>query len=189
MILITLAFSLMRPRNNIVYAPKVKYADEKHAPPRIGKGLFEWVGPVTRTKEALLVEKTGLDAAVFLRFTRMLRNMFLALSIVGVVVLIPANVIGSNKAYISGSSKGGQSYFVAMTPQYPNPQRLEYMWVHVVSVWAIDLIVAFFLWRNYVAVVRLRRQYFDSPEYLMSLHSRTLMVTDIPPADRPTKVS
>ncbi|KAL8716240.1 MAG: hypothetical protein Q9220_000145 [cf. Caloplaca sp. 1 TL-2023] len=183
MILITLAFSLMRPRNTIVYAPKIKYADEKHAPPRIGKGLFDWVGPVTRSKEPLLVEKTGLDAAIFLRFTRMLRNMFLTLSIVGVAILIPANAIGSNRAYIKQLA-GGQSFFVSMTPQYPNPQRLGFVWVHVASVWVIDLIVAFFLWQNYGAVVRLRRQYFDSPEYLMSLHSRTLMVTDIPAADR-----
>ncbi|KAI4194476.1 MAG: hypothetical protein LQ350_007755 [Teloschistes chrysophthalmus] len=184
MILITLAFSAMRPRNTIVYAPKVKYADEKHAPPKIGKGFFEWIGPVFQAKEPLLVEKTGLDAAIFLRFTKMLRNMFLVLSVIGVLVLIPANVIGSNKGFISTNFKGSQSYFVTMTPQYPNPTRLSYIWVHVVAVWAIDLIVAFFLWRNYGAVVRLRRQYFDSPEYLMSLHSRTLMVTDIPPADR-----
>ncbi|KAL8817331.1 MAG: hypothetical protein Q9223_003822 [Gallowayella weberi] len=184
MILLTLAFSLMRPRNTIVYAPKVKYADKKHAPPKLGKGLFEWVGPVTRAKEGMLVEKTGLDAAVFLRFTRMLRNIFLTLSVIAIAVLIPANVIGSNKAAISQYSKGGQSFFMTMTPQFPDPRRIESLWVHVVCVWAIDLVVAFFLWRNYGAIVRLRRQYFDSPEYLQSLHSRTLMVTDIPPADR-----
>ncbi len=184
MILITLAFSLMRPRNTIVYAPKLKYADEKHAPPKLGRGLFAWIGPVARAKEGMLVEKTGLDAAIFLRFTRMLRNIFLTLSIIGIVVLIPANVVGSNKAVVSQYLKGGQSFFVTMTPQYPDPQKSGSLWVHVACVWAIDLIVAFFLWRNYGAVVRLRRQYFDSPEYLQSLHSRTLMVTDIPPADR-----
>ncbi|KAL9602334.1 MAG: hypothetical protein Q9219_001900 [cf. Caloplaca sp. 3 TL-2023] len=184
MILITLAFSLMRPRNTIVYAPKLKYADEKHAPPKLGKGLFEWVRPVAGAKEALLVEKTGLDSAVFLRFTRMLRNMFLILSIIGVVVLLPANVISADKDAIKTNTGGNQRFFVSMTPQYTNSKHRGALWVHVVSVWVIDLIVAFFLWRNYIAVVRLRRQYFDSPEYLMSLHSRTLMVTDIPPADR-----
>ncbi len=185
MILITLAFSLMRPRNNIVYAPKVKYADEKHAPPKIGKGLFDWVAPVTKAKESLLVEKTGLDAAIFLRFTRMLRNLFLALSVLGIAVLLPANVVGTNKGYVNPTNfKGGQSYFVMTTPQYPDPKHRGALWVHVASAWVVDLVVAFFLWRNYVSVVRLRRQYFDSADYLMSLHSRTLLVTDIPPADR-----
>ncbi|KAL8932735.1 MAG: hypothetical protein Q9216_006702, partial [Gyalolechia sp. 2 TL-2023] len=184
MLLITLTFSLMRPRNTIVYAPKVKYADEKHAPPKIGKGMFDWVKPVMGAKEALLVEKTGLDAAIFLRFTRMLRNMFLVLSIIGVAVLLPTNVISADRDAIKATTKGGQSFFVTMTPQYVSHKHKAGLWVHVLSVWVINLIVAFFLWRNYGAIVRLRRQYFDSPEYLMSLHSRTLMVTDIPPADR-----
>ncbi|KAL9025362.1 MAG: hypothetical protein Q9196_005795, partial [Gyalolechia fulgens] len=174
----------MRPRNTIVYAPKVKYADEKHAPPKIGKGMFDWVRPVLGAKEALLVEKTGLDAAIFLRFTKMLRNLFLVLSIVGVAVILPANVIAADREAIKATTKGGQSFFVTMTPQYTSRKHKSSLWVHVICVWVIDLIVAFFLWRNYGAIVRLRRQYFDSPEYLMSLHSRTLMVTDIPPADR-----
>ncbi|KAL8989243.1 MAG: hypothetical protein Q9169_008401, partial [Polycauliona sp. 2 TL-2023] len=123
MILLTLAFSFMRPRNTIVYAPKVKYADEKHSPPKLGKGLFEWVGPVSRAKEGMLVEKTGLDAAIFLRFTRMLRNIFLTLSVVGILVLLPANVVGSNKTAIKAYLKGGQSFFVTMTPQYPDPTK------------------------------------------------------------------
>lgn len=181
MLLITLTFSLMRPRNTIVYAPKVKYADEKHLPPKIGKGIFDWVTPVMGAKEALLVEKTGLDAAIFLRFTRMLRNMFLVLSILGVAVLLPANVISADRKAINDIHAGG---FATMTPQFVRRDRKASLWVHVISVWVIDLVVAFFLWRNYGAIVRLRRQYFDSPEYLMSLHSRTLMVTDIPPADR-----
>lgn len=184
MLVITLTFSLIRPRNTIVYAPKVKYADEKHAPPTIGKGMFDWVRPVMGAKEALLVEKTGLDAAIFLRFTRMLRNMFLILSIIGVAVLLPANIISADREAIKATTRGGQSFFVTMTPQYVSRKHKASLWVHVMSVWVINLVVAFFLWRNYGAVVRLRRQYFDSPEYLMSLHSRTLMVTDIPPADR-----
>ena len=183
MLLITLAFSLMRPRNTIVYAPKTKYADEKHAPPKLGKGLFDWVGPVTRTKEVTLVEKTGMDATIFLRFTRMLRNMFLALSAVGFLLLLPANVISADRSQIKQGS-GGQNYFATMTPQYIGQKRHGSLWVHVASVWAIDLIVGFFLWWNYVAVTSLRRQYFESPEYLMSLHSRTLMITDIPLAER-----
>ncbi|KAI4214327.1 MAG: hypothetical protein LQ351_003080 [Letrouitia transgressa] len=179
MILITLTFSLLRPRHTIVYAPKLKYADEKHAPPRIGKGLFEWVAPVIKVKEPALVEKAGMDAAIFLRFTRMLRNMFLALGVVGVAALVPANALGTNFKWLQNQ----QGYLAATTPQYLG-QKKGILWVHVISVWVIDLIVAFFLWRNYMAVARLRRQYFDSAEYLMSLHSRTLMITDIPVADR-----
>jgi len=42
------------------------------------------------------------------------------------------------------------------------------------------LVSCFWLWINYRSVTRLRREYFESHEYQTSLHSRTLMVTDIP---------
>lgn len=178
MILVTVLFSFLRPRNSVVYAPKLKYADAKHAPPQIGKGLFAWFAPVTKTKEAQLFDKLGMDGTVFLRFTRMCRNMFLVLSIISIVILIPANTIGKNKVNFSGDAKKN---FAAMTPQF---MKQDALWAHVVSAYLINIVVAYFLWRNYIAVTRLRRQYFISTEYLMSLHSRTLMITDIPKSVR-----
>ena len=177
MVLITILFSWLRPHNSVVYAPKTKYADEKHAPPPIGNGLFAWFGPVATTKEAALVEKIGLDGAVFLRFTRMCRNIFLFTSLVGVGILLPANVRGSIKLGI----QGGDQFFTSMTPQLVFGKAL---WAHVVCAYLIDVIIAFFLWRNYVAITRLRRNYFESADYLQSLHSRTLMLIDLPPASR-----
>lgn len=178
MILITLAFSIMRPYNSVVYAPKLKYADDKHAPPRIGKGMFAWIWPVASIKETELVEKVGLDATVFLRFTRMCRNIFVLVTVVAIAILLPANVISSRKNIPQTESHG---FLNLSTPLYVNGAAL---WVHVVCAWAINIIVAFFLWRNYAAVTRLRRQYFESAEYLTALHSRTLMLTDIPSASR-----
>lgn len=178
MILITLAFSIMRPHNSVVYAPKLKYADDKHAPPRIGKGIFAWFWPVASTKEAELVEKVGLDGTIFLRFTRMCRDIFGLVTIVAIAVLLPANAISSRKNI---PKIVGHGFLTLSSAQYVRGAAL---WVHVVCAWAINIIVAFFLWRNYVAVTRLRRQYFESAEYLTALHSRTLMLTDIPSASR-----
>lgn len=176
MILITLAFSIMRPHNSIVYAPKLKYADDKHAPPRIGKGMFAWFWPVASIKETELVEKVGLDATIFLRFTKMCRDIFVLVTIVAIAILLPANVISSKK---NPSHNGG--FLTLSTPQFAKGAAL---WVHVVCAWAVNIIVAFFLWRNYAAVTRMRRQYFESAGYLTALHSRTLMITDIPTASR-----
>ena len=181
MVLITLFFCLLRPYNSVVYAPKVKHADDKHAPPRIGKGLFAWFTPVMRTKEAELVDKVGLDATVFLRFTHMCRNLFLVMSFFGCGILIPTNVIASNKDIAKGISNETNRAFAVMTPQFIFGSAL---WSHVVCAWAFDIIIAYFLWSNYRVVTRLRRQYFESPEYQMSLHSRSLMMTDIPPSYR-----
>ena len=176
MVLITLGFSLLRPRNSVVYAPKLKYADEKHAPPRIGKGLFAWISPVLKMKEPELVEKIGLDAVVFLRFTRMCRDMLLGTTIFSIIILI-ANAVGSTKG-ISNSVASEDRFFVIMTPALVWNQKV--LWVHVVCAYFINAIVAFFLWWNYKAVGRLRRTYFTSAGYLKSLHSRTLMLVEIP---------
>ncbi len=181
MLLLALLFSLLRPRISTVYAPKLKYGDEQHAPPRIGKGFTAWVAPVATTNESQMVDKVGLDATVFLRFTRMCRDIFLVLGVIGVCILIPANVVGSDKEILKEIP---DRYFALMTPQYVYGEKSKTLWSHVVSSYLIDLVIAFFLWRNYIAVTRLRRQYFESPGYQMSLSSRTLMFTDIPPALR-----
>ena len=184
MVVVTLLFSLLRPRNTVVYAPKIKYADKKHAPPPIGNGLFAWLAPVAATGEQQLVERVGLDAAVFLRFTRMCRNMFLALAFLGCGILIPIHTLLSNKGELPGSdsTESRQSKaFAKMTPQYiqGNP-----MWAHVVCSWLFDAVIIFFLWINYQAIRRLRLQYFESPEYQMSLHSRSILMVDIPTSER-----
>ncbi|CAG8940298.1 unnamed protein product [Penicillium salamii] len=177
-ILLALLFSLIRPRHSLVYAPKVKHADLKHAPPPVGKGMFAWLKPVIQTREAQLVETVGLDAAIFLRFVKMCRNIFIFLSIIGCAVMIPVNITQS----ASPSDTSESSAFNLMTPlNITNPTAI---WSQVVCAWAFDIIIAFFLWRNYRAVRTLRRQYFQSSEYQRSLHARTLMITDIPPADR-----
>ena len=186
--LITLLFSLVRPYNSVVYAPKVKHADSKHAPPAIGRGLFAWFSPVISTKEKTLIEKVGLDAAIFLRFLRMCRNMFFALTVAGCGILIPVHIAYSS---LGGQDSSGQSIPISSDPvtavlskMTPNTVSQSPMWAHVVVSYVFDAIVMFFLWWNYRAIVGLKRNYFQSPEYQQSLHSRSIWMTDIPSADR-----
>lgn len=181
-LLITIAFSFLRPHHSIVYAPKLKYADQKHAPPTIGKGLFAWTTPILKLNELDLVDKIGLDATVFLRFTKMCRNMFAVIMIVSIGIVMPTNLITNGKSkWASIQGDGSKHFWMATTPQYTG---ITGLWVHVVCVWLVNGIVAFFLWRNYMGVTRLRRRFFESSEYLMGLHSRTLIFLDIPPASR-----
>ncbi|KAI9709698.1 MAG: hypothetical protein M1820_003100 [Bogoriella megaspora] len=175
-IIITLAFSVLRPYNAVTYAPKLKHADEKHALPPVGKGFVDWVKPVTQTREQQLVDKIGMDAVVFLRFTHMCRNMFAILSVVGCAIIIPVNIKGG---FASGHGKSFNdvSSFMKMTPQYVGG---NYFWAYVVCAYLFDIIICYFLWSNYRAILRLRRGYFQSADYQRSLHSRSLMVTQIP---------
>lgn len=126
--------------------------------------------PVFRTKESQLVECIGLDATIFLRFTKMCRNIFVTLSIIGCLVMIPVNITQSGHNDFTKTL----SAFTTMTPLYVTTNAI---WSQVVCAWVFDIIIAFFLWWNYRAVFRLRRSYFESLEYQRSLHARTLMVS------------
>ncbi|PQE22359.1 DUF221 domain protein [Rutstroemia sp. NJR-2017a WRK4] len=171
-LLLAIGFSLLRPYNSVVYAPKLKVADDKHAPPPMGKGPLAWLAPVLKTREEELVNLIGLDATIFLRVLRMFRNIFLCIAVVGCGILIPVNMI-----------KGVQAtdFVSRITPAnvYGNAN-----WGMTICAWLFDIIVIFFLWWNYRAVLRLRRTYFESPEYQNSLHARTLMINDIPKSFR-----
>jgi len=170
------AFCFLRPRHNAVYAPRAKHADEKHAPPPLDRGLLSWMTSVRRGDELQLVEKIGLDAVVFLRFIRMLRNIFLLLTVVGCAVLIPINVVGGHKLYSQWSNVATLMKF---TPQYIFGQRF---WAYVGLAYLLQGVVFFFIWWNYKAVLRLRLAHFNGYDYQTSLHARTLLITHIPPS-------
>ncbi|KAF2192555.1 hypothetical protein K469DRAFT_731063 [Zopfia rhizophila CBS 207.26] len=82
----------IRPRNPNVYAPRAKHADEKHALLPMSRKPFGWFRAIKGVKEQELVEKIGLEAVMFLRFLRMLRNIFIVLTIFGCGILIHVDV-------------------------------------------------------------------------------------------------
>ncbi|KAK0620954.1 hypothetical protein B0T14DRAFT_567672 [Immersiella caudata] len=167
---IALAFSFVRPYNTVVYAPKLKHADEKHAPPPLGKGIFAWITPLWSTTEQELVNLVGMDASIFMRFTRMLRNIFVILSVIGCCILIPVNL--TKGVFFKDASE--------LSRIGPANVWGEAHWATVVVAWLFNIIVCGFLWWNYRKVLQLRRKYFESEEYQQSLHARTLMLYDIP---------
>jgi hypothetical protein len=150
-----------------VYAPKLKVADDQHAPPALGRGIFAWVRPVLLTKEQDLITQIGLDATIFLRILRMCRNIFVCMAAVGCAVLLPLNL---------SKSKGKSQFILRATPLYASGAAIEAI---AICAWIFNFILCFFLWWNYRVVVALRRQYYDSPGYQHSLHGRTLMVGTI----------
>lgn len=132
----------------------------------MGKGIFAWFAPVIKTKEHDLIQQIGLDATVFLRVLRMLRNIFVALAVIGCGILIPVN-------YVKGVQKG-VDFVVRVTPlnTYGNAN-----WAIVICAYLFNFTIAGFLWYNYGKVLALRREYYESAEYQNSLHARTLMVS------------
>ncbi|KAH8676236.1 hypothetical protein BX600DRAFT_197397 [Xylariales sp. PMI_506] len=171
---IAILFSAVRPYHTVVYAPKLKHADEKHAPPPIGKGLFAWVKPLWSTTEQDMVAHAGMDAVIFLRFSRMCRNIFLVLALLGCCVLIPVNWVTNSGTY---TGENAATWLQRLTPLQVYGAN---NWALVVVAYCAQFSICGFLWWNYKKVLHLRRMYFESEEYQNSLHSRTLMLNDIP---------
>ncbi|KAK7748786.1 hypothetical protein SLS53_000810 [Cytospora paraplurivora] len=167
---VVLLFSFFRPYHTVVYAPKLKHADEARAPPPLGKGPFSWVPPLWQTKEKDMVRLAGLDAAIFMRFISMLRDMFLVMALIGCAILIPVN-------YTQSIRFDSDTWLMRLTPQnvWNGAQ-----WGTVLCAWLFNIVVIGFLWWNYRKVLHLRREFFESMEYQQSLHARTLMLYDIP---------
>lgn len=171
-LIILLSWCLIRPYHSAVYAPKLRNADEKYAPPAIEKGYFAWFKPLIKCQEADIIDKLGLDAIVFLRFLRMCRMIFFCLGVVGCLVVIPVNVTCSLKVAPAGEREVSIQWLTLMTPNFTG----KCMWAHVIIAWVFDAIIMYILYINYVAITKLRKNYFESPEYQVSLHARTLMV-------------
>lgn len=108
--IVLLIFSILRPRHKIVYAPKVKYANEKKAPPPIDDGLLSWLKPVWQCTDEYLLDKIGLDAVLFLRFWRMCRNIFICFGL-GSAVMIPYNIVVGLKTVAGQQVVAQNKYF------------------------------------------------------------------------------
>ncbi|KAH9944775.1 DUF221-domain-containing protein [Amylocystis lapponica] len=167
-----IAFNLLRPRNKIVYEPKVKYHDGDKVPPRIADGIFGWVSPLIHTKEPELVEKIGLDAAIFLRFLRMCRFLFTCIAVLACVMLMPVDIT-YNLKHVPSQSRDILSILTIRDVSG------NFLFIHVAVTYLISFLVMGFVWMNWKEVVRLRHEWFRSPEYTKSFYARTLMVTDV----------
>ncbi|KAH9889394.1 DUF221-domain-containing protein [Cubamyces lactineus] len=167
-------FNVLRPKNKIVYEPKVKYHVGNKVPPRPSDSFLGWVSPLLHTKEPELVDKIGLDAAIFLRFLRLCRWLFSAIAALTCAVLIPVNVV-FNLKFVPADGRDALSMLTIR-----DLEKSNWIFAHIVVTYGITFIVMAFVWYHWREVVRLRREWFRSPEYVQSFYARTLMVTEVP---------
>ena len=157
----------------VVYEPKVKYHVGDKPPPRISDSLFGWLPPLINTKEPELLDKAGLDAVAFLRFLRLFRWLFTCIAILACGILVPISVSYNLKNVASGN-RDALSMLTIRDVQGP------WLFVAVAVTYVITALVMVFVYVHWSAMVRLRRQWYCSPEYLQSFYARTLMCTHVP---------
>lgn len=168
-----LAFNFLRPKNKIIYEPKVKYHVGNKPPPRISDSVFGWLPPLVRTKEPELLDKIGLDAVAFLRFNRLMRWLFTSIAALVCAVLIPINIV-YNLKNVPAKKRDVLSMLTI------RDVAGEILYVHVGVSYCITFMIIWFVHIHWKEMVRLRHTWFRSPEYLESFYARTLTVLRVP---------
>lgn len=157
----------------VIYEPKVKYHVGNKPPPRISNSIFGWLPPLVNTKEPELLDKLGLDAIAFLRFNRLMRSLFSSVALLVCAVLIPVNV-SYNLRKIPSEKRDILSILTI------RDVGGTLLYVHVAVTYIITLMVIAFVNYHWKEMVRLRRTWFRSPEYLESFYARTLTISNVP---------
>jgi hypothetical protein len=168
-----LVFNLLRPQNKIIYEPKVKYHEGDKPPPRISDSIFGWLPPLFNTKEPELLDKIGLDAVTFLRFLRLMRWLFAGVTILTCGILLPINIVFN----LNNVKADKRNLLSMMTIQDVSG---NFLYAHVIVTYLITFLIVFCVDVHWRAMVRLRKTWFRSPEYLQSFYARTLQVRHVP---------
>lgn len=168
-------FNFLRPKNKVIYEPKVKYHVGDKPPPRISDSVFGWISPLLHSKEPDLLDKIGLDAVIFLRFLRLLRQLFTGITLLTCSVLIPINVT-YNLKNVNSESRDILSMLTIRDVEG------NWLFIHVAVSYLLTFLLIFCVDIHWKAVVKLRHQWFRSPEYLQSFYARTLTVMRVPKA-------
>ncbi|KJA28921.1 hypothetical protein HYPSUDRAFT_128668 [Hypholoma sublateritium FD-334 SS-4] len=171
-LLTLITFNILRPNNQAVYEPKIKYhANDKH-PPHISDSCCGWITPLLRVNEDMLNDQAGLDAVTFLRFMRLMKWLLTLTTVCSCATLIPLDL-----TYTLSLKPTGYNILTAMTIQYVQGPRL---YAHIVVVYFITLALIGLVFHHWRTMQTLRAEWFRSSEYQQSFYARTLYITDVP---------
>ena len=104
-----------------------------------------------------MLDKIGLDAVTFLRFVRMLRWLFTAIALLACAVLIPINAV-YNVNHVPSQDRDVLSMLTIRDVSG------SLLFVHVAATYLFTFFVMAFVYLNWKHMVRLRAQWFRSPE-------------------------
>ncbi|KAJ1898282.1 hypothetical protein LPJ66_002850 [Kickxella alabastrina] len=173
-----LLFIFLRPNNQRVYARRYKaLINDRRRPPKIGRGIFAWVPILWRTDEQYLLETVGMDSVLFLRFLKLAMWMMGIFGVLGMCIVVPVNYSSGDNVNVTGNLK----QFALLWITLYHITTLGVLSLHVVAAYIFTAIFFYFIWREYKHYIRIKQDYYASPQYLRKLQSRTVMVSRVPP--------
>lgn len=169
-------FTLLRTKFKYVYTPRLTSLTSTYdrCIPPMKKSLWGWIEPLWSIKVEDCLYNMGADAVISLLFSRFCRDVFLILAAICCTILIPINIVATNKTLANSDS---QNAYAKLSIQNVTG---NWTWAHVVICYVFNVLVLFLLARYYQIVMRIRQRYYRSPTYQQSMSSRSLLIMDIP---------
>lgn len=120
-----------------------------------------------------MLDKVGLDAVTFLRFLRLLRWLFTGIALLACAILVPIDVTYN----LRNISPKKRDILSIMTIRDVGG---AWLYAHVVVTYLMSFMIVYCVDIHWRQMIRLRRTWFRSPEYLQSFYARTLAVLHVP---------
>ncbi|EMC91357.1 hypothetical protein BAUCODRAFT_39528 [Baudoinia panamericana UAMH 10762] len=192
-----LAFCVLRPRWQGLYAARKKQKDEATALPDLPSTLFGWIPTVWRITEQQVLASAGLDAYVFLAFFKMAMKFLAITFLFSLVVIKPVHDAYPEESDIPGNSTYHNRTKRADTvlcrsvnlldrsssnstadPSFPDNFETDYLWMYVAFAYLFSVIAIYFVIAETRKIIEIRQEYLGSQT---TVTDRTIRLSGIPP--------
>ena len=170
------AFLLLRVKFKRIYSPRADFSfvpDDKKVKP-LPKDPFRWIYILLTMKNHEIIDKTGIDGYLFLRYLWIMATIFLG-GCLTLVILFP----------VDATSGGGEVGFDKISIADINDPSRYY--AHIFVGWVFYGAVVFVLFRELYFCNSLRAAALSSPKYALKRSSRTIMFRFVPDSLLDTK--
>nr|DAD19243.1 TPA_asm: hypothetical protein HUJ06_020706 [Nelumbo nucifera] len=170
-----LAFALLRiqPVNDRVYFPKWYMTGGRRSPRHAGNvvGRFvnlnfktyltflNWMPEALKMSESELINHAGLDSAVFLRIYLLGLKIFIPMTILAILVLIPVNVSGGTLFFLRKELVVSDIDKLSISNVQPKSQKF---WAHLSMAYLFTIWTCYMLYKEYGRVAFMRLHYLAS---------------------------
>ncbi|KIK66859.1 hypothetical protein GYMLUDRAFT_37938 [Collybiopsis luxurians FD-317 M1] len=165
-------FLVLKERLKRIYSPRTYLPPSEKRSPKLPSGPWKWLPALVNSRAEDIIDKNGLDAYMFLRFLKMLIQIFLVFTIVTFAVLIPVDFIGQH---------GGKSSLDRITwTNVTEAKEQKRFLAHIVVVYVLTLFVIYQVRREMGHFVALRQRFLLSPAHSRLAQARTVLITSVP---------
>ncbi|OLN97803.1 Uncharacterized protein RSN1-like protein 3 [Colletotrichum chlorophyti] len=170
-IICLLVFWILRRRSTRVYSPRSilthLLSHEQSIP--LPQGWLDWVKPFWSIPDTDILNRSSLDAFLFLRYMRLLTLICL----VGCCMTWPTLLV------IHAKGDGGLSQLDRIT--IGNIEKPQIFYAHTIVACCYFGFILFTIYRECIYYINLRHAYLLSPYYAKRLSSRTVLFGCVPP--------